>query len=130
MATSRIIKRGSELLVCRLTAGEVRERGKALAGVLADIKNESARHDMLKAEMKSAMAALESKRDALQLVVSREEEYRDVMVEHRTNDANLTVERVRMDNGEVVATRPMTEDEKQEKLRLEPHTEAAPAEDA
>lgn len=127
MSTSRILKRVMETLVCSLSANEQRERGKALAGVLADIKNEQARHDMLKAEMKSSMAALESKRDVLQLVVSRGEEYREVEVEHRTNDAKLTVERVRMDTGEVIADRPMNEEEKQEKLRLYP-SDAPPLE--
>jgi hypothetical protein len=63
--------------------------------------------------MKSAMAALEARRDALASQVRRREEHRQVEVEEVTDYAAGTFTRTRLDTGLVIFERPLTNDERQ-----------------
>lgn len=109
----RILKRHATILSCKLTDEEFRDRASNLAATLEDIKAEDSRHEMLKREMKSALSALEARRDVLALTVSRRSEMREVEVEDQANDKTGMVDRIRMDTGEIVLTRVMNDQERQ-----------------
>ena len=113
-----VLKTATAQLACKLTDEEQRDRGRQLAAVLGDIQSEESRHDMLKAEMKSAMAALESKRDLLQLQVSRGEETREIKVEDRAFYTEGKVRRVRLDTEETISEREIRPEEQQAKMSL------------
>jgi mannose-6-phosphate isomerase class I len=102
--------------MCALTQDEQVARGKSLAKVLAEIRNEDSRHAMLKAEMKSTMTAMESERDKFQLIVAGGEELRDVECEDIANYDSGMFERVRFDTGETVYQRALTPEELQMEL--------------
>jgi hypothetical protein len=98
--------------MCRLNDDEFRDRASQLAATLEDLGAEESRQEMLKREMKSAPAVIEARRDQLGLVVSRCSELRPVEVEDRVNGSD-TVERIRMDTGEVIHARPLADGERQ-----------------
>ena len=106
----------SEWLPCELDAGELRDRGDDLAGVVQDVAAETDRQTDQKAQMKARLMELESRKTQLAITISRREEHRDVPVVV-TVDYALGVEtRTRTDTGEVIGTRALREDEKQPDL--------------
>ena len=113
-----VLRSIKEWLSCPLTTDQKVEKGKALSEVLENIRSEESRADMVKASLKSALAALESKRDELCVIVSRGAEVREIEVEERADTTTLRVYRVRMDTGEVTHERPMTPEERQQQLKL------------
>ena len=114
----RLVSKGMHKLPCELTVEERLQRGKALAGVLSSIALEESRQEMVRKDMKSQIASLESQRDQVASVVSSGSEIRDVEVEDRANFSTFTFERVRLDTNEVIFSRPLTPEERQEKLPL------------
>jgi hypothetical protein len=105
-------------LSCKLTTEEFEERAKSLAEAHEDRKGLESNHEMLKRQMKSEAAELEAKIDVLAAVVSRKSEMRQVEVEEQADLVKLKAFRYRMDTGEVINERPLTEDERQEKIPL------------
>ena len=104
-------------LPCALTEAEELARGRDLARVSEDIQTEETRQADLRAEMKARIAALEAERIRLASVVRRREEWRDVIV-HEIFSGTI-VNQVRIDTGEEIATREMTESERQGLLPLD-----------
>lgn len=107
----RVLKKLTVPLPCKLTDEEFRDRASQLAATLEDLNAEESRQEMLKREMKSAVAQLEARRDQLALTVSRCSELRQVEVEDRA--VGELVERTRLDTMEVIHTRALTDDERQ-----------------
>lgn len=116
---SKVLKKHAVRLACELTDEERIERGKALAGVLEDIGKLESDHEAQKRQMKSEMAALEARRNFLQVVVSRGSEYREVEVEDVADFGTGKWMRFRLDTGTVVSERVLNEAERQQKLVLE-----------
>ena len=110
---TRVLKTHSLELPCKLTRDEELDRGHQLASTLEDIRNEDSRHEMLKKEMKSAMAALEARRDKLASIVNRGEEYRETPVEDVADYKRGRLMRYRQDAGEIVMERALTDEERQ-----------------
>jgi len=113
MANVRLIERCEKELMITLSDVEQVSRGKQLAKVLSEIRNEDGRHQMMKASMKSAMTALEAERDKLSLIVSSGEELRMIQCEDRANFDTGSFERVRIDTQEIVYERPLSTQERQ-----------------
>ena len=100
-------------LPCELSEGELKERGFQLAKVVQDIAAETTRQGDQEAQMKATLAALGGQKARLASAVARREEFRDVMVDIYFDLDDKTVETVRQDTGEVIFTRPMTDEERQ-----------------
>jgi len=114
-----LLKDTTRNLPCALTQDELIAAGEQLAEVQEDIQNEDARAADVKASLKSTMTELESKRARLASTVRRREEYRDVAVELWLHEDGM-VHAVRRDTGEGLEVRPMTDQERQQSLKLEP----------
>lgn len=108
----------TETLSCVLTDDELRERGEQLAKAIEDIATEQKNQESIKAEMKSSIATLEARRDALAAQVRRKAELRQVEVEEVTDYVSGRFSRSRLDTGEVIHERPLTNDERQASLEF------------
>src|SRR5205814_1447675 len=115
---SRILDRKMLDLAVKLTADEQLERGRSLAEALENIRGEEARQDSIKQQMKATIAELEARRDRLMSVVSRGEELRPVQCEDIATFSTGKMARVRLDTGEVIFERSLSDTERQEKLEL------------
>lgn len=103
----------NRMLACHLTDGELMQKGDELARTQQQVDELEQAHGNLKAAMKADMAALEARRSALALQVSRREEFRDTEVEIRPALRAGWVEEVRTDTGELIHTRAMMDSERQ-----------------
>ena len=106
----------TESLPCKLTPEERREAGEALAGVVQDVAAEGDRQTDIKAQMKARLTELEARKAQLAITISRGEEYRDVRVQDTPDYAAGTVHTVRMDTGECIRTRRLSEEERQQDM--------------
>lgn len=106
----------TELLSVRLTDDEQRALGHDLAGVLEEISNQLSREESIKKELKARMAGLEAQRDELATVVRRREQLRPIECVWERNYRDAIARKVRLDSGEIIASRPLREDERQPKL--------------
>lgn len=114
----RKLKDRTEHVAVKLTVAEQVRRGQELGSTLEDISAENGRHEMLKREMKSAMAALEAKRDRLTLIVTRGEDTREVAVQDMADDVREKVVTMVVETGEIISERPIRPEERQ--LELSP----------
>lgn len=114
----RILTRTTDPLLCELTKAEALQRGQDLARSVEDIQAEEGAQETHKRAMKSKLSALEARRDQLALIVSRGQEVRDIEVELQADDDTGKVRRIRMDTGEVLLERPMTDAERQVPMPL------------
>jgi hypothetical protein len=103
-------------LPCPLTDDEKIARSLMLAEAL-DRRNQLdlERKDTM-AEFKDREAKLDSEIGRLGTIVRGGKELRQVECEDQHNYKNGTADRVRLDTGEVVQTRPLTEEERQQEL--------------
>lgn len=108
-----IKKKTSMKLPARLTDDELLKYGKALAQTESEIAAENERQDGIKAGLKIALADIQGRRAMLAGVVSSGEEMRDVDCEDHFVGATCKVIRFRLDTGEQILERPMTEEERQ-----------------
>lgn len=106
-----------QVLPCKLTPDEVRERGEELASVLGQLKELDARESEFKADLKSKRTPLESQRDYLRDVVNAKQESRGVEVELWADFTTGNVEFIRQDTGECITSRGLRPEERQGKLR-------------
>jgi hypothetical protein len=106
-------------LSCRLTDPELLKKGAELAATVQDLADEEKRQNDVKAQLKAKVTELEARRSGLAITVSRKEEHRDVEVDIYHDYVRGIVEDIRRDTGEIVHTRPMSEDEKQLGLPME-----------
>lgn len=105
-----------------LTPEEVRARGEQLAGALDDAEKLDAEHKAERDRQKVAMGALEGRIHHLGRVIREGVEERSVEVEMRVDLGLRLVEEVRLDTGEIVQSRSVTEDD-QVRARLHLQTE-------
>jgi len=116
MGDLNIIRTETRSLPVKLHEDELRDRGDKLAAVIQDLNAEEDRQVDVKAQMKARLSELDAKKTQLAIVISRREEYRDVPVDVFADYAKQIVEAVRRDTGEVLTTRRMTEEERQQPL--------------
>lgn len=102
-----------------LTDKEVAQKGRELAGILQEIANEEVSTELIKADIKQRMSALDSRRSEMVLLVSQGKEMRDVRCRVVVDKRNRNmVNYARCDSGEIVRTREITPFEKQRSLPL------------
>jgi hypothetical protein len=113
------LKKLTRNLPCRLTETELLDRADQLSVVVQETTAEEGRQTDVKAQMKARLTELDARKTRLAITIGRKEEYRDVEVELMADVQAGTVTIYRMDNGEALETRPMTEQERQSSLPLE-----------
>lgn len=106
----------SEVLDCVLTEDEQRERGQQLAESVKAVSDLERDQKDVKASMKEAMEDAEAERERLALIVRDGKEPRTVPVRLDYDDQRGMVHKTRLDTGELIGTRPMTDEEKQRAL--------------
>ncbi len=121
--TERVAVQVRELPV-QLTDDEVRELGRRLAHIQGQLSAHEKRESDVKADLKAKRASLESQASVVgglirageECLIRAGEEYRpvDVVVEHVLDEG--LIREVRSDTGEVIAERPLREDERQRSL--------------
>lgn len=106
-----------ETLPCELTEYEVAERAKTLAEL-------HAKQDKLEVEKKAVVDDFKGKLDHVERdmkILARQvrdrSEHRDVEVDERLDDIRFVIETFRLDTGEIIRSRPMTQDEKTEAMQ-------------
>lgn len=114
----RLVRSETRFLPVKLHEDELRDRGDKLAAVIQDMTAEENRQVDLKAQMKARLAELDSKKTQLAIVISRREENRDVNVDIFHDFEMGKVDTVRRDTGEMLMSRRMTEEERQQPLPL------------
>lgn len=111
-----INRQSSEVLSCVLTDAEMLDRGRQLAESLQDIREEEDRQATAKKEMKDTLESLQKEADRLSAIVRDGREDRTVAVRIDHDEARLMVHKTRLDTGELIASRAMTEEERQRAL--------------
>lgn len=106
-------------LRCALTQEELIERGQKLTYHMAEVQ--AAENDLasFKSQSKSRIDAATAEVRKYQQQVAEQAEWRDVECEDRMDFDSKTVTSIRLDTGEIIGTRRMTEDELQGTLPLE-----------
>ena len=112
MTSSSITWKETRFLKVPLSPDEVRARGEQLANILKSIDDTEATQKAEKERMKDAMNALTGQCHRLASIVRDGVEERAVEVEMRVDLGLRLVEEIRLDTGEVVSTRGVTEDDK------------------
>lgn len=120
----RVLRRSIRPLPVKLTADDIMKASMGLANVCDEIATEEGRQDSIKKSLKARVAELEARRTQLANLIRRGDEIRDVAVTTFADYEEGVARDVRMDNGEILATRPLTEKERQPDL-LTPETQAA-----
>jgi hypothetical protein len=103
-------------LKVQLTAAEVAERADRAAKLLEDRDRAEAELKAYATTVKSRIATMEAEMRELSSEVRSHFTYRDVPVERRYLYAIGQVEEARLDTGEIISERPMTERERQQPL--------------
>jgi hypothetical protein len=104
-------------LRCDLSPDEVADRADMLAQVQHQYDTRKAEAALAAREAREALKALDAQRYALASAVRDRAEYRDVECQDQASpDHPHELLVVRLDTGEVVHRRPMTEDERQRRL--------------
>lgn len=114
-----LLKTITRNLPCKLSDDELRQRGDALAETVQELAAEESRQTDVKAQMKARLTELEAKQTRFAITISRKEEYRDVSCDLFADPTRGIVDVVRRDVGEVVETRPISDDERQRALPME-----------
>ncbi len=109
----------TSLLSCKLSDEELLKYGNDLGVVVQDIKTEEDRQTSLKQDLKARLTSLEADRAVLASKITRKEEFRAVEVQPAINFKEGVYREIRIDTGELLFERPVTEDERQEYLKLD-----------
>jgi hypothetical protein len=105
-------------LPVKLKDAEIIARSRELAKTVQEMTREELRQKSEKDQMKSRMSELDSKVHSLSEIIASGEEYRAVEMEIRLQE-NGQVDEVRKDTGEVLASRPVKDTERQMAARFE-----------
>ncbi len=101
------------MLECELTQGEINDRARQVSALVEDYRKvEEKKKDAVKEwteEMKDIRAAM----NRLSIEANRGTEFRLVDVTHRPSFETRKMVTIRMDTGEIVEERPLTQDELQ-----------------
>jgi hypothetical protein len=114
-----ILETRTESLSTNLTDEEFMARARDLARANQNIEALEQRQTDMKAQMKVEMTSAEAEQGRLTLIVARKAELRDVEVLVLADLKTGIARYVRQDTGEEYRTRPLTVEERQEKLPLE-----------
>ena len=106
-------------LACKLTDAEKQKIGAELGQAWQDFTTEQSWQTSQKAEMKARMTEIEARMTRLSQVLSRGDEMRAVNVTKALLD-NGMVQEVREDTGEIIAIRPVRDEERQLTMAPEP----------
>lgn len=106
-------------LRCKLTQEELLDRGQSLAYHLSDVAAIEADLASYKSSCKGRLDMANAKVQQYQQQVAEQAEWRDVECRDEYDYTTRTVISVRLDTGETLGIRPMTEDELQGELPLE-----------
>lgn len=111
-----LTRRETSSLSCKLTEAEILAYGRDLASKHAEYARIESQFTAMKTEFKGKLEEVEARLATLANRIQSGEEYRDVETLETKNWSVLTVTRTRTDTGEVLESRPMREDEKQQEL--------------
>lgn len=117
-----------EVLPCTLTSDETRARGEEAAKIQGDIERVQEQKTAAAADFKAQIETLADRRAKISREIRERQEFREVDTIVRRNEVDLSVETVRVDTGELVRDRPMSESEKQLTLLPKEEGEAEAAE--
>lgn len=106
----------TQQLACALKREEVEERAQRAAHLLADHEKQEASFDEQRKEQKNVLLKIENEIRSVSQEVREKVTYRDVPCERRFDYQRSLVLDVRLDTGEVVYERPMSDAEKQRDL--------------
>lgn len=109
----------TKLLPCKLTDEELLKYGGELGAVIQDVTAEEDQQTSLKQDMKARLTSLEAERTALATKITRQEELRNVEVQPAIDFKKGVYQEVRIDTGELIFERPVTDEERQEYLPFE-----------
>ena len=116
----QIIETRTRHLPVALTQEELRTVSLEFADTFHELNAEEQTQKNVKDQMKAKLSELNAKLTRLSSVVRNGMEYRAVEVEYRLTDLGF-VQEARLDTGEILASRPPTDSERQ--LALKPETE-------
>ena len=105
--------RETRLLVCDLTEDEISERAKQLAVSKGEMEQHQLHAKEIKADLKKKGEQLRAQISQLARACREGKEEREIVCELLYDEDELTVDVVRVDTGQVVSSRPMTDDERQ-----------------
>ncbi len=109
-------KRHNMSLVCKLTDEEIRDRGFEAGQLDQEVQDLEAEFDEAKKLHKAEVNSNENRRRLLLREIRTKQTTRPVECEIEPDFLNLQVRTTRLDTGELVHERPMSEDEKQGRL--------------
>lgn len=115
---TRVINSYTKSLPVKLTQEELLSKSGELAGTVQDYATEERRQADVKAQLKARLTELDARRTQLAFVVARQEEERDVRCDVIADLNSLVANITRVDTGEVVQSRPLTDAERQDVLPL------------
>jgi hypothetical protein len=110
------IKKSKEYLKCEFIEHEILEFGNELARKHSEITELEEMKKRVVSDFKAKTDAAEAEASILARKIQNKHEYRDVECQEVYNYVDKSVTIVRNDTGEIVKTRDMREDEKQELL--------------
>lgn len=119
MNSPTVLKHVTKKLPVALTDSELIEKARDLGEVIEDIASETAGQADQKAQMKARLTELHAREQQLASVVRRREETRDVACELLTDDG-INAQLIRLDTNVLVVARPLSEEERQMTLPVEP----------
>ena len=105
-----------------LTEADILTHSRLLAATVREVAQEEAAQKEQKDNMKAKLSMLLAKITYESGLVHSGKEYREVEVEVRMG--NGVAEEVRTDTGEIILTRPLTDQERQQRLDLEEEIDA------
>lgn len=118
------VKKTTQKLRCKLSLTDNIEAGQRLADATEQLKSIEEEKSEVMADFKARTTAAEAEISVMSSKIRQGYEYRDVQCEIRFNDPKEGEKTtVRLDTNETVATGPMTDEEKQRDLPLEPASE-------
>ena len=110
------MKKSKEYLKCDFTEKEILEFGSDLARKHSEINELEEQKKRVTSDFKAKSDAAEAEASVLARKIQNKHEFRDVECQEIYNYVDKSVTIVRLDTGEIVKTRNMREDEKQELL--------------
>ena len=100
-----------ETLKCKLTTEEITARGEELAALLGDRNKVELEKKAAADRFKQQLSELASRSEEIATEIREKAEWRDVKITAERLDDKMAV--IRMDTGEVIWQRPLTNDERQ-----------------
>jgi hypothetical protein len=113
-----VIKKGKRLLKVDLTREELLQAGEGMAQAQKEVAVLESELDSVKKQYGAKVMEAEVRRDRAANLIRDKFEFRDVEIETRLDYTSGMVRVARVDTGEVIEARKMTEDEKQMEMEV------------